>query len=144
MPNHADPHAVRQRLIRLIHVAKRDLGQDDDTYRAMLVGCVKKDSAATMNAPELERVLERMKRLGFRVKRSRPLAQDGQSKKIRALWMALHEAGAVRNSSEGALASYVLRQTGVAALQWLTPEQASKIIESLKQWLTRVQRRSTE
>ena len=26
----------RQRLIRLIHVAKRDLSMDDDTYRAIL------------------------------------------------------------------------------------------------------------
>jgi phage gp16-like protein len=137
---------ARARLVRLIHVAKRELNMDDDSYRAMLSGCVKKDSASTMTVPELERVVERMKRLGFRVKRTpgsaaRPLADDGQSKKIRALWLSLHEAGAVRNSSESALASYVQRQTGVSALQWLTPAQASMVIESLKKWLARTERR---
>ena len=134
---------ARARLVRLIHVAKRELNMDDDSYRAMLTGCVKKDSTSGMTVPELERVVERMKRLGFRVKHTtRPLAGDGQSKKIRALWLALHEAGKVRNADESALAHYVERQTGVAALQWLDPAQASKVIESLKQWLTRKERRS--
>lgn len=142
MPNRPAQPDARQRLVRLIHVAKRDLGLDDETYRTLLTGCVKKNSTSAMTVPELERVMARMKQSGFKVKRNRPLADDGQSKKIRALWLSLHEAGAVRNSSESALASYVLRQTGVAALQWLDPAQASKVIESLKQWLARTERRN--
>jgi hypothetical protein len=39
---------ARARLVRLIHVAKRELNMDDDSYRAMLTGCVKKDSASAM------------------------------------------------------------------------------------------------
>ena len=94
----------RQRLIRLIHVAKRDLSMDDDTYRAILLRFGKKASSADLTIPELEKVLEHLKRSGFKVrskakpaqaKPSRPLAQDGESKKIRALWLFLHELGAV-------------------------------------------------
>lgn len=137
MPNRTARPDPRQRLVRLIHVAKRDLGLDDETYRALLTNCVNKDSTRAMTVPELERVMARMKQCGFRVKRTIALADDDQSKKIRALWLSLHAAGAVRDSSEFALASFVRRQTGVAALQWLDTAQASKVIESLKQWLAR-------
>ena len=136
----------RQRLIRLIHVAKRDLSMDDDTYRAILQRIGKKASSADLTIPELEKVLEHLKRSGFKVrskakpaqaKPSRPLAQDGESKKIRALWLFLHELGAVKNPSEEALAAYVKRIAGVDALQWISGEQAERLIETMKKWAMR-------
>ncbi len=136
----------RQRLIRLIHVAKRDLALDDDSYRAILLRIGKKTSAADLTIPELEKVLEHMKRSGFKVrskvkpaqaKSSRPLAQDAESKKIRALWLFLHELGAVNNPSEEALAAYVKRMVGVDALQWINGEQSERLIETMKKWAMR-------
>jgi phage gp16-like protein len=98
-----------------------------------------------MSVPELEKVLHRLKRAGFKVrskkpaaKSSRPLADDPQSKKIRSLWLSLHEAGAVKNPSEAALAAYVKRITGIDALQWINNEQAALVIETLKQWKRRI------
>ena len=139
--------ADRQRLIRLIHVAKRDLQLDDDTYRAILQRVGRKDSSSDLTVPELEKVLEHMKRSGFKVrskakqpapaKSSRPLAQDAESKKIRALWLFMHQIGVVKNPSEDALASYVKRITGVDALQWINGDQAETLIESLKKWAMR-------
>ena len=144
------PTPNRQRLIRLIHVAKRDLSMDDDTYRAILLRIGKKASSADLTIPELEKVLEHLKRSGFKVrsksksapkpeqaKPSRPLAQDLESKKIRALWLFLHELGAVKNPSEEALAAYVKRIAGVDALQWISGEQAETLIETLKKWAMR-------
>lgn len=134
----------RMRLIRLIHVARRDLALDEETYRAMLEGVTGKTSSADMNNHELNRVLEHMKRKGFKVRPaasaapSRALAQFPQALKIRALWRFLHQLGAVRNPSEAALAAYVKRLTGVDALQWITGEQAARIIETLKKWAERV------
>ena len=140
----------RQRLIRLIHVAKRDLSMDDDTYRAILQRIGKKASSTDLTIPELEKVLEYLKRSGFKVrsksksapkpaqeKPSRPLAQDLESKKIRALWLFLHELGAVKNPSEEALAAYVKRIAGVDALQWISGEQAERLIETMKKWAMR-------
>lgn len=138
--------ADRPRLIRLIHVAKRDLSMDDDTYRAILQRIGKKASSADLTIPELEKVLERLKRSGFKVrskvkpaqaKPSRPLAQDGESKKIRALWLFMHQLGVVKNSSEDALAAYIKRIVGVDALQWISGEQAETLIETLKKWAMR-------
>jgi len=61
----------------------------------------------------LQRVLEHMKACGFKVrpnrKQSRPLAEDPESKKIRAMWRFLHEISIVRDPSERALAAYVAR-----------------------------------
>ena len=144
------PAPNRQRLIRLIHVAKRDLSMDDDTYRAILQRIGKKASSADLTIPELEKVLEHLKRSGFKVrsksksapkpaqaKPSRPLAQDLESKKIRALWLFLHELGAVKNPSEEALAAYVTRIAGVDALQWISGEQAERLIETMKKWAMR-------
>ena len=140
--------APRQKLIRLIHVAKRDLRMDDDTYRGILQKSAGKSSTSDMTIPELEKTLEHFKRCGFRVRHagkgkgkkkqpSMPLAHDPDSRKIRALWIFLHELGLVRNSSEDALAAYVKRITRVDALQWIDGKQAETVIESLKKWAMR-------
>lgn len=134
-------HVDRQRLIRLIHVAKRDLALDDDSYRAILQRIGKKASAADLAVPELEKVLEHMKRSGFKVrskKGDRPQASDDQSKMIRGLWLELAGMEVVRNSSEAALGAFVKRMAKVDTLQWLSTEQASQVIEHLKEWLGRV------
>lgn len=135
----------RVRLIKLIHVARRELRMDDDTYRLMLAGMKGLDgatSSADLSVPNLLRVLEQLKQKGFKVrpnkKNKRPLADDEQSKKIRSLWLSLHDLGAVRDPSEEALAKFVLGMTRVAALQWLSTDQASQVIENLKPWHQRV------
>ena len=137
----------RVRLIKLIHVARRELRMDDDTYRLRLAGMKGLDGAtstADLSVPNLLRVLEQLKQRGFKVcpnkKPKRPLAQDEQSKMIRSLWLTLHDLGAVRDPSEEALAKFVLGMTRVAALQWLSTDQASQVIENLKQWHQRVLR----
>ena len=135
----------RLRLIKLIHVARRELRMDADTYRLMLAGMKGLDGAtstADLSVPNLLRVLEQLKQKGFKVRPNkagkRPLADDDQSKKIRSLWLALHDLGEVRDSSEAALAKFVLSMTRVSALQWLSTAQASRVIENLKQWQYRV------
>lgn len=139
---------ARQRLIRLIHVGKRELGLDDEIYRALLMGSVQKDSTSAMSVPELERVLERMKRSGFKVRvksarppaqsrPGRPLAQYPEARKVRALWLFLHQLGAVKNPSEEALAAYVKRIAKVDALQWTNGDQTEALIETLKKWAMR-------
>lgn len=136
----------RLRLIKLIHVARRELCMDDDTYRLLLKGMKGLDGAtstADLSVPNLYRVLEQLKQRGFKVrpsKKQRPLAADEQSKKIRALWLTLHGVGEVRDPSEEALAKFVLKMTGVQALQWLSSDQASRVIENLKKWQLRVTR----
>lgn len=135
----------RLRYIKLIHVARRELRMDDDTYRMMLSGMKGLDGAtstADLSVPNLLKVLEQLKQRGFKVRPNaagkRPKANDEQSRKIRSLWLTLHGLGAVRDPSEEALAKFVLNMTKVSALQWLNTAQASRVIENLKQWQCRV------
>lgn len=141
----APSNPERTRLIKLIHVARRELDMDDDTYRLMLAnmkGLGGATSSAVLSVPKLLLVLEQLKQRGFKVrpnkKAKRPMADDDQSKKIRALWLTLHEIGEVRDPSEAALVKFVRGMTKVAALQWLSTAQASQVIENLKQWQQRV------
>ncbi|ARU23630.1 hypothetical protein RSSE_c3247 [Ralstonia solanacearum] len=132
--------ADRQQLIRLIHVAKRELAMAEDTYRSILLQVGKKASAADLSVPELEKVLEHLKQCGFKVrsnKSTRGQADDSQSRMIRGLWLELAQRGIVKNASEEALAAFAKRMTGVEALQWLSSAQASRVIEQLKKWRNR-------
>ncbi|MCH5051166.1 gp16 family protein [Pectobacterium aquaticum] len=130
----------RNQLIKLIHVAKRDRKLDDDTYRQFLVNYAGVNSTRDMTERQLQQVLDAMKQLGFKVKSTKPhkiTATDAQSKKIRALWLEMSDAGYVRDSSERAINAYVHRITDVGRLEWLSTDQASRVIESLKQWQAR-------
>lgn len=131
----------KQRLIRLIHVAKRELCMDDDTYRAILLQIGNTASSKDLSVSKLEAVLEHLKKVGFKVtpkkKSNIPMATDSQSKMIRGLWLELHEKGIVNDPSEYALSKYVQRITRISALQWLDTHMASRVIETLKSWLKR-------
>lgn len=142
--------AERLRLIRLLHVAKRDLRLQDDDYRQVLLTASngRANSSSNMTVPELEQAMARFKHDGFKVrtkgkqapaktKSTRPLADDPECRKIRALWLMLHELGAVQNPSEEALAAYVKRITRVDALQWINGLQAETLIETMKKWAMR-------
>lgn len=134
----------RQRLIRLVHVAQRELKLDKETYRAALLTVTggKKDSCSSMSAEELQLALDHFKRFGFKVRLKprpgRPIDAEATSKKIRALWLLLRDLGAISNPSEEALAAYVKRITGVEALQWIDGRQAERTIETMKKWAMRI------
>lgn len=57
--------AYRKKLISLVHIAKNQLGMDDDSYRALLQHSVSKNSCSKMNVQELNRVIDALKQRGF-------------------------------------------------------------------------------
>lgn len=144
----------RKRYYALLQVGKAELGWDDEFYRGIWLprqGATPDQSgrysATRLTNAQLIAAVDSMKALGFKVKprqdqagkpaSARRLADDAQSKKIRALWLSMHTDGIVRNPSEASLANYVKRLTGVEALQWLDSQQASGVIEALKKWRQR-------
>lgn len=141
-----ESESLRKKLIGKVKIAQGQLGLDDETYRDMLENVTGKRSAAKLKVWELDNVIKHMIKKGFKPKKSRRSgatnqADDSQSKKIRSLWIQLNEAGKVRDSSEKALVTWAkntLKITkGIEALQWLSVNQKSRLIESLKQWLAR-------
>lgn len=125
-----------------IHIAKKDLGLTDDAYRDVLRNVCGKDSAAKLTDNQATRVLRYFEARGWKPKAQRSLPgmgipRDGQSKKIQALWITMHKAGKVRNSSDKAMLSMVKRVTGVDRLEWCSDAQKSAVIEALKDWAKR-------
>lgn len=130
----------RNKLVQLIHVAKRELDLDEDIYREVLVQITGNNSLKQMTDAQLQAVLDRFKQSGFSIKSKtgvNNLASDAQSKLIRHLWLMLSDAGEVRNSSELALSAFVKKQTGIDALQFLSTASADQVINRLRQWCKR-------
>jgi phage gp16-like protein len=127
-----------------IHVAKKQLRLDDDTYRALLFNLTGHSSAADLDSAQRRLVIEHLRRRGFapapgKGAKVEKLAAGAMMKKIRACWLDLKSAGVLRDTSEKALRAFVKRLVKVDSPGWLTPEQANVVIEALKAWHKRVQ-----
>lgn len=148
--------ALRRTELAKIHMAAERLGMDHkdkdegSEYRSTLFAVTRKYSAADLDWRGRKMMLDHlnglMKARGIKLtsgKPTRPLAADPQSKKLRALWLEMHQLGIIKNPDESALCAFVKRETGVAALQWLKPAQASQVIERLKQWQQRAEKKAS-
>lgn len=128
------------RSLAAIHVAKKQLGLDDDTYRAMLTRLTGKQSAKDMNETERFTVIEALRQQGFK-KVSKPSQKRLEGKfapKLQALWIAAWNLGLVKNRTDEALISFIKRQTGIDHVRFLRyGDDAAKVIEALKAWLAR-------
>lgn len=129
--------------IAAIHVAKKQLGLDEDTYRAKLQLIVGKSSVKDMSEAERQNVLQVFRNEGFKpASKPRP---DGRKKlsgpyagKLQALWIAGWNLGIFAERDDSALVAFVKRQTGLDAVQFVRyPDDAKKAIEALKAIITR-------
>lgn len=126
-----------------IHVAKRELGLDDDTYRTKLANITGKSSVKDMTEAERLQVLEVFRSEGFKPKADR--RPDGRLKlsgrfagKLQALWIAGWNLGIFKNRDDAALEAFVKRQTGLDAVRFCgNAADARKAIEALKAILAR-------
>lgn len=114
---------------RLIHVAKRELGLNDDEYRDMLYAVTGKRSARGLTAAETKEVVATLERLGFKppAPRSAGRATAAQAAFIKDLW----REGA-KHPSENWLAVWLLNTYRVDRPEDLTFDDASRAIEALK------------
>jgi phage gp16-like protein len=65
MPN-PPSNKFKQAELAKIHIAKKELGMDDDTYRAMLMQLTGFTSSKDLNGFERRKVLEHLKKAGFK------------------------------------------------------------------------------
>ena len=136
--------------IKKIHILKSALHLDEDTYRATLAGFgakSSKDRGFTIGKADelIEDLVEKAVAAGVWEKRKpaqkaqakRRLADDPQSKMIRAHWIQLHQAGKVTDPSEAALCKFVKRMTRKDDLSWLSERDVTVVKKALKDWLER-------
>jgi len=128
--------------IAAIHIAKKQLGLDDDTYRAKLEKITGKASVKFMTETERQTVLTVFRNEGFAPAPSsagkrKPLTGKF-AKKLQALWIAGWNLGVVGQRDDAALLAFVTRQTGLDHVRFLHhADDAKAAIEGLKKWLAR-------
>ncbi|RFC63624.1 regulatory protein GemA [Fulvimarina endophytica] len=122
-----------------IHVGRRQLGLDDDTYRDLLERETGQRSAKGLTAAQTDRVLEAMRRAGFTLannkasKRDQKRLEGPYASKLQALWIALYNLGAIDDRQDSALLAFARRQCGIERTEWIRdPDDAKAVIEALK------------
>lgn len=130
-------------LLAVIHVKKKSLSLDDDTYRDLLERITGVRSAGDMTEQQRLQVIAEMDRQGAAsAGPRRSLRADRVSGRyagiLRALWLTGYNLGIIRDNRDSALIAFVERQTGLSHTAWLNdPHDAARAIEALKKWIER-------
>lgn len=132
---------ARCRELSKIHIAKKQLGLDDETYREMLWNVAGVRSAADLDDRGRQKVLRHMESCGFQPTRGRT-AHPGQPRALfngdrgpmlRKIEALLAEKG--RRGGRYIPWSYALeilnRQYGIERLEWAKPEHLQGVIAAL-------------
>jgi hypothetical protein len=129
--------------LKAIHVARRQLGLDEDDYRAVLERVTGKRSSGVMTETERRAVVEEFRRLGFAgvassLASGRKPLEGPFAKKLQALWISCWNLGIARSRDDKALIAFVKRQTGLEHVRFLRQaSDAAKAVEALKGWMAR-------
>lgn len=123
-----------------IHVAKKQLGLDDEDFRAVCERVTGKRSTKDMSEPLRVKLVEHFRQQGFKPvsKGTRKQLEGKYAAKLQALWIACWNLGIIRNKTDQALLAFVKRQAGIDHTRFLTyDDDARKVIEALKAMMNR-------
>jgi len=127
-----------------IHIAKKELGLNDDTYRAMLQNIAGENSAKNLTPLGAAKVIAHLRSCGWKPRRGGALfppkkyedmedrsgmASPSQLRKIEAIWA---EVCYSPNNPEGSLRRFLYKRFRVSDVRFLDLETAGKVIEALK------------
>jgi phage gp16-like protein len=136
---------AQKKWIQVLHIARKQCGLDDEAYRSLLLGAAGIESSGNITTwKQYNDCLTAFKRLGFKVQsktssksklketepqQGRPecMISSRQEYYIRGLWDL-----ASRVKDEASLRRMIKRIGGVDNIQWLTRENARKVILALR------------
>lgn len=152
------PEEERKRLIKLIHIAKAQLGLDEEAYRELLQDVAGVGSSKDLDLQGFRKVMAELERLGFKLgagkakgkslsPKSSHLA-DGERKPsavLIAIWIEMGNAGVIEDASHEALQNFVRKMIkgkqsvmpGVDILDALTHNQVNACRKGLETWRDR-------
>jgi len=125
----ANMPVTREQLAK-IHIAKKELALDDDSYRTLLAARFQAQSAKELNFQQAGILLDHFRRSGWQPKpRTRQVAADNgfirspfpQHRMIAGMW---HELGYALPG----LHARVKKQFGIDRLEWLKDEHALHVL----------------
>lgn len=125
----------------IINIAKAELGLEEDDYRALLQRVTGLASLRAMTERQKIDVIDELKRMGFRIRKSGkslPASVKPYIRLIHALWGNCARLGVIENGSREALRAFCKRFVAhgydevVVDPDLLSYDQATPIIEALK------------
>lgn len=123
---------TRNMQLSKIHIAKKDLGIDDETYRALLMRVTGAQSAKALKQSQMDAVLREFERLGWKPKknpgRATPNASPERDKLVKKIGAFLTDAGRTWAYADG----MSLRMYKVERTEWLNPEQLRGVVAALQ------------
>lgn len=120
-----------KRLTAKVHIGKKELNLDDETYRALLQNVTGKTSCREMNAAELAQVVNAMRAKGFKV-RSKFKEKRPSPRADKALYLAKITALLCNQGKPQKYADRIAKQAfGIDFVHWLEPWQLKKVIQML-------------
>lgn len=144
----------RNRYYTLLQVGNQELARnrkdwDEAAYRGLLArhGATEhkgRFSASTMATTQLDAALQELKQLGFKPRAAQPRSKPRwdksnhdwrapRIKKLNAMWIALADAGVIKNRSEQAMHRWCENQVhDLTKLEWATTEQLNQAVEMMK------------
>jgi Protein of unknown function (DUF1018) len=139
LKNSGRNEARRKAMLAKVHIGRKRLCLDDETYRAVIAQvCSGKRSAADLDEAELGKLLDYFKSVGFveGISFTSKLADfddaEPQHRLIRALWADLVKFKIIRNGSEKSLQAFIKRVAKIDNIRWLGPRESNAVIEGLK------------
>lgn len=120
---------IRKRELAMIHMAKAQLGLDDDTYRDMLWMMARVRSAADLDWTGRKRVLDHLTAKGWKAKpSSRPAPAKSKAALIAKIRALLIENGGKPDTYADGMAKRMFK---VERFEWCDTEQLRKIVAAL-------------
>ncbi len=119
----------RNQQLSKIHIAKKDLGLDDDTYRALLHRVTGQSSAKDLSPLQVAKVLQEFERLGWKSQqgRGKPKPAADKAKLVGKIEAQLAEAGRPWEYGDG----LAKRLYQVERLEWLDAKQLGGVVAAL-------------
>lgn len=122
------------RLMAKIHIAKAQLGMDDDAYRALLARVAGVRSAKDLGPRQIGAVLREFERLGFQPKpaakaksRAKPNPSEERQALIDKIGAQLTEAGRPWGYAD----AMSVRMFQVERVEWCDPDQLRRVVAAL-------------
>ncbi|GHD63787.1 gp16 family protein [Jeongeupia chitinilytica] len=120
-----------------IHIAKKDLGMDDATYRAMLHSVAGVSSSRDLTVMTSAKVLAHLQRCGWKPKSGhgkRPVVTAARKKQLNKIEALLADAGRpwdYLTKGSGGRPSMLRRLAGVDQIEWSTSDGLKNVIAAL-------------
>lgn len=121
--------------IKMIHIAKADLGLDDPTYRDILYSRYKARSSKDLNMAQYQDLYKLFIQMGF-VKKQAPATKRGGTKsQAKEISRLVKEHGVEPKRLVGIIKHITgIEATESAPLKWLGRKELSKLIQALRRW----------